>query len=311
MTGISTATMSLPEMCSKLSASPDYRVLKRFTADSLPVLDCVPEGAGICVVLDTETTGKESSDKLIELGMVAIAFDRSTYEVFGVTKRFNGLDDPGLPISPEASAVNGITDEMLAGQRIPDQVVEDMLEGIDFVVAHNSKFDRPYCEARFPLFSSVAWACSFAQVPWADYHMSSTKLEYIAYKQGFFYDAHRAEIDCLALVNALRLPLGETTGFKELAIAHLETSYRIWARNAPFDRKDLLKSRGYRWQDTSNVPGGFKSWYRDILGADFEAEFGYLKDEVYRTKSLVLPVEKVDAFTRFSTRSGASKPVTR
>jgi len=41
---------------------------------------------------------------------------------------------------------------------------------------------------------------------------------------------------------------------------------RLWAVGSPFDSKDLLKSRSYRWK------AGAKTWWRDVASDEHEAE---------------------------------------
>src|SRR5690606_28785631 len=120
-------------------------------------------------------------------------------QIISVTDTFNQLEDPGMPIPPEASKVNGITDEMVKDKRIDDDAVNEFVAGADIILAHNSYFDRRICEKRLPVFKNLPWACSLAQIDWAGAGYISAKLEVIAYLQGFFYAAHRADVDCLAL----------------------------------------------------------------------------------------------------------------
>jgi hypothetical protein len=97
---------------------------------------------------------------------------------------------------------------------------------------------------------------------------------------GFFHDGHRAASDCRATLHALAQPL-PTTGRLALQ-ALLEQArlprWRIWARDAAIEKKDVLKARGYAWS-----PGEFgrpKCWYRDVSDADKAAEVAWLREEV-------------------------------
>ena len=138
---------------------------------------------------------------------------------------------------------------MVVGKRIDDAAVARLLEGVGIVIAHNARFDRRFLEPRLPVFASLPWGCSWAEVPWETAGIESTKLEYLAYRYGFFYDGHRAEIDCLAVLEILRRPFGETgaTALKALIDSARQPSFWLWATNSPFDSKDVLKQRGYRW----------------------------------------------------------------
>jgi len=137
------------------------------------------------VVVDTETTGTDSNkDAIIELGMVLFEYDPETGVAYNVIGTFDQLEAPGFAIPPESTAVHGITDEMVAGHSINDADVEQFLEGVSLVVAHNAKFDRVFLEKRLPIFESLPWGCSFAQVDWSGEGVGSAKLDYIAYQYG-------------------------------------------------------------------------------------------------------------------------------
>lgn len=89
------------------------------------------------VAFDLETTGiKPQTDMIVEIG--AVLFEGSH-----AVKTYGTLVDPGVPIPPDASAVNGITNEMVQGK----PRVADVLAGFaDFcgdlpLVAHNAPFD--------------------------------------------------------------------------------------------------------------------------------------------------------------------------
>ncbi len=310
-TETSFTTEQLEHFARALQAHPDFQVLRKFNPASLATLSTAPEGAGIAVVLDTETTGRDESDKIIEIGLVAFAYSRETGEVYGVLSSYNELEDPGMPIPPEATAVNGITDSMVAGRRIDDQQVQAMVEQADFIIAHNAGFDRPYCERRFPFFKAKAWACSLVQFDWAKAGISSSKLEFIAYRQGFFYDAHRAETDCRALLYALTQPLSACEG--RTALSHILQAYlletrRVWAVGSPFDAKDALKARGYRWSDGSK-PGTEKAWYTDVPAEQLNEELAWLKDNVFARRQFSLPVDSMNAHVRFTDRRGTTNRI--
>ena len=76
-------------------------------------------------------------------------------------------------------------------------------------------------------------------------------------------------------------------------------SFRIWAENSPFDLKDVLKARGYRWNGEGT--GSPRAWYIDVDDAAREAEVSFLKTEIYRGE-IELLVRRIDAYDRFSDR---------
>lgn len=75
---------------------------------------------------------------------------------------------------------------------------------------------------------------------------------------------------------------------------------RIWAEYAPFDLKDELKKRRYRWSDGSD--GRPRAWYVDVDEADEGSEIAYLCSEIYG-REVDLRTQSVTALTRFSTRN--------
>ena len=280
-----------------LEADPDHRVLRRLDVDLIPV---VPPGANTrrAVFLDTETTGTDVlQDEVIELAMVAFDYDPTSGAVHKVyeAEAFNRFRDPGRPIPPEATRVNNITDEMVAGQTISDEDVATFLEGVGLVIAHSASFDRPMVEKTWAIFQGLNWACSIEDVGWRDRGFGSNSLEYLVMKQGFFFDGHRAKIDCLAGVALLASPL--PTG--EPALSALLASARkartlIRAVNSPFETKDILKARGYRWDVADRV------WW--TLTEDLEAEQAWLEEHVYHGRMPPLPLKPIRADTRFSLR---------
>ena len=144
------------------------------------------------------------------------------------------------------------------------------------VIAHNADFDRRFLEKRLPVFAAKHWACSRADIDWKAEGIRSSALEFVAYSLGFFHDGHRAASDCRATLHALAQPL---PGTGRLALqALLEQArlpmWRLWARDAAIETKDVLKARGYTWS-----PGEFgrpKCWYRDVTDAKKTAEVSWL-----------------------------------
>jgi DNA polymerase III subunit epsilon len=301
-------------IAAELEAHPDYRVLRR--------LDVAAKGSALAgptvrraVVVDTETTGTDPAvDKVIELAVVAFEYCHATGTVGRVLGSYDGLEDPGLPIPPSSTAIHGITDAMVAGKKIDDAAVAQLLDGVGIVIAHNAGFDRKFLEPRLPVFASLPWGCSWREVPWSEAGIESSKLEYLAYRSGFFYEGHRAEIDCLALLEVLRRPFvrvsqpsngsAEPTALKLLLDSARAPSFRLWAVGSPFESKDALRKRGYWWDAAK------RCWYRE-LGAreELEAELAWLREAVFAGKSMTLDLDEFDAKSRYSTRDGKREKV--
>ncbi len=284
-----------------LESHPDYRVLRRL----VPRTDfgVAPLGpVGRVVILDTETTGLDSkADKIIELALLVVEVDTATGAAVRVAELYEAFEDPGRPIPPDVSELTGITDAMVRGRKLDEEHVAALAEDAQLVVAHNARFDRPFVEARLPAFADLFWACSIADIDWAGEGWGSSRLEYLAMKRGWFYDGHRAAADCHALLAVLNspLPLSGTTGLARLLQAAQATSFRVFADGAPFDTKDLLKARGYRWDPERRV------WHGEVRDeAALDEERAWLKAKVYGGRAAAVTVEKQDARVRYSTRSG-------
>jgi hypothetical protein len=71
--------------------------------------------------------------------------DPGVYKVLGSWEWF---EDPGSSIPPEITTITGITDEMVAGHRIDDHAVYDLLSRVVLVIAHHADFDRRFLEKR-------------------------------------------------------------------------------------------------------------------------------------------------------------------
>lgn len=278
----------------------DYRVLRclqpRRSYDTWDGEDVIR-----VAIVDTETTGmNHKTDEIIELGLVVVAVDAVSGRAFEVLESFGELEQPTRPIPPETTRIHGITDTMVAGKRIDDRRVEAALKDVSVVVAHNARFDRRFLEKRLPVFSRFPWACSVKEVRWREEGLGSQKLDYILSQFGFFHEAHRAEADCLALLEVLQQPLHKsgTLGMQQLLHAREQQAYRIWAQDAPFDCKDRLKALGYRWDANK------RCWNLEVSAHRLEQDLLTLKEVAYPCRPSRVAVEALDATVRFSDRAG-------
>ena len=294
-------TPDFETMAKVLADHPDYKVLRRLVPARH--FERSPQGPVIrVVVLDTETTGLDQSrDKIIELAMLRVDVDTATGLPVGEVVVYDELEDPGMPITQEIFNITGISNDMVRGKRLDESKIAAMLQGVDLVIAHNAGFDRPFCEARIPAFAQLPWGCSFADIDWKKEGYGSAKLEFLALDKGWFYDAHRAEVDCHALLAVLGepLPVSGGSGLAKIMTASRQPTYRLQATNAPFDAKDLLKARAYRWNAEQKV------WHTRLFDQEqLDAEFQWLKTHVYGNRQARVQVEKMDAAVKYSSRAG-------
>ena len=299
--------MNFDEMADKLSAHPDFKVKRRL----VPIFDFGP-GSGAptkrVLILDTETTGLDwRAENIIELAMLSVAVDMQTGQPVGVVEVYEDFEDPGRPIPAEIVKLTGITPQDVKGQKLNEAQIIDMVQRADLIVAHNAGFDRPFVENRLEVFEHKAWACSFAGINWKAQGLGSAKLEFLCSELGWFYDAHRAQVDCHALLRVLSAPLKAqpddmpSTGLQQLFKSAEQARTVVKAFGSPFETKDKLKARGYRWDAEAKV------WSTAVKSVEaLEAEADWLKSQVYGGRAARIGLETQDALVQFSSRSGKS-----
>lgn len=291
----------LEEMARRLEESGNYRVLRKLTS---PAAYTEPDGTPtkLGIILDVETTGlSPATDEIIELGMIKFEFSVDG-RIFRVGDRFSRLCEPTILIPPEIVALTGITPELVKGQQIDPQEVAVFVADAVIVIAHNAGFDRPFCERAWPEFAAKHWACSSSEIDWRRRGHAGARLAYLLNEQGYFSTGHRALNDCEAVLSVLsRSPNGEGTHLGELLASARRTTVRLFAEGAPFDSKDILKARGYRWfEGNADRP---KCWRKDLFEDELDAELGFLKMTVFGGKDIELPTQRFSATDRYSVRA--------
>jgi len=291
--------MDIEQALALVEADSNYRVLRRFVpqasySDPGPFL----EKNGLYV--DTETTGTDvTKDGILELAMQPFKYTEDGH-VTTIGRPFMALNDPGIELTDNIRSITGISPEDIAGKKISVFDVDEMVEQADLIIAHNANFDRRITERPFQVFEEKPWGCSQQDVPWRkSFGAIGEGLEVLAMTLcGVFYGAHRALIDCLIGVHVLNTAQDAygRTALSYLLEAVEKESIRIWAIGAPFHAKDLLKSRGYRWNDGKD--GRPKAWHNKVKPEDLETE-----NEWLRTNAGAYPqVSEINAMDRYSVR---------
>ena len=119
---------------------------------------------------------------------------------------------------------------------------------------------------------------------------------------GFFFEGHRAIDDCLAGIEVLSrtLPVSGRPALSALLKSARATTVKIRAVGAPFEVKDDLKARGYRWNPGND--GNPKAWWTDVPEVDLPGELEWLAAEIFQNRNLEthpLPMETITAMTRY------------
>lgn len=281
-----------------LERYPGFRVLRAIDhAREVDQLGSCDAGEKIAVVVDTETTGLDPlEDRLIE-----IAVQRFRYSADGQVREVeqvrSWLEDPERPLPERIAKLTGLTDQELAGRRFDTAAITSMLSTADLVIAHNAAFDRPFLDRRFLNLRYRAWACSMAQVDWLALGFDGRALGHLVLQSGRFFEGHRAGNDVAALTSLLATPaIDRRTILSHLLARCMLDSFRVDAVNAPFEAKDALKKRGYRWDPSCHF------WWREVEESEIADETGWLDRQVY-SGSGKAKIQRVTPSERFAPRA--------
>ena len=268
----------------------DFRLLERMplAAESVPIVFGERSDEDNTITfLDIEATGLDIREaRIVELGMLRCRYgpEGRLVEIIDV---FSGFEDPGMPIPREVTELTGITDEMVRGKRLDPDAVREWLGRDPLVVAHNARFDRPIFERRFPDMGDYRWACSLRGVPWSMMGYGSASLPLLLEQEGWFFEAHRAHTDCLAVSWILHSVSG--------ALGHLLGSVadraKVTAGGSTYPVRGSLKERGYRFDGTK------KHWTRIIPLSGLDQEMDFLGRMSYG--GVIASHERVTARTAF------------
>ena len=260
--------------------------------------------------VDCETTGfSPEHDAVIELAMLPFTYTLggSLVEVLHDEAQVH-RNDPGRPLPAEITHLTGLTDDDVRGEVIDDEAASTLIERSGLVVAHNARFDRPFVERVLPAARARPWACTRAEVPWIAEGFASQALHCLLCAYGVFArDRHRALADCEAGVWLLaqRLPVSGESVLAAMRRRALTPTVRLWAIRAPFESKEALRARGYRWMPEMR-DGIERSWWTDVEPDEAEGELAWLREAVYGGTWGYLPPggipqRRVSAFERWRT----------
>lgn len=188
------------------------------------------------VVLDTETTGLHPGlgHRIVEIA--AVRFEPRQGAAWQVTGQLDRLINPGRPMDPEASRVNGITDADLFGRPPFPAVARDLLALTSgaVLVAHNARFDAGFIGMELYIQSLTAsgdasmalpnpWLCTL-ELARRCFHFGWNNLGHVARALGVRTGrSHRAMNDVFTTAEILKRMA------RELAMRRLETVGDLFA----------------------------------------------------------------------------------
>ena len=215
---------------------------------------------------DTETTGtRPDKDRIIEIAAYDPVEDRS----------FVSLINPGMPIPPDASAIHGITNEMVETAPTFNEVGQKFVEfcGADAVlIAHNGDaFDKPFLEQEFtrnslflpkwPFIDTLKWSRKYRP------DLPRHSLQHLREVYGIpANQAHRALDDVITLYKIFSQMIDD--------LSHATILELLAAPQKPSDRMPFGKHQG---KPLSEVPKDYVKWLAGS-GAFDKAENAALKE---------------------------------
>ena len=234
---------------------PDFRVLRRVASLSdIPLAPPTDGPVRYVSVIDTETTGTDPmTDEVIDVAVVTLEVDAAG-QILSIVSAGQALRDPHMPIPTHITALTGLTDDDVRGKSIDLDRLEHRLRNADVLIAHNAQFDLAFLENLMPGLAGAAWCCSANDFDWFRAGFDGRKLGHLLMQVGWFNEAHRAMSDVISLIHVLahRLPHGGTILGDLLANAE-RASVKFEATGAPYDKRGILKARGYRWDRNRRV----------------------------------------------------------
>jgi len=213
------------------------------------------------VILDLETTGVGPNARPVEVAWIQVDHDLNEIA------RAVSLINPGIPIEPGASAVNGITDDMVATSPTLEHFVRSIqgdpfAAGATLVIAHNAPFDYPHF---IPFCATSDSLCTLRLARHIFDDLGNHRLETLCTHLGVSgTQEHRAMADaemCLALTRYMADHHAD--GVDDLlALAHVALS----EMNMPFGK--------HKNTPIADLPSDYVQWMRsemDSLDGDLKA----------------------------------------
>src|SRR5450756_1049302 len=122
---------ALAAMAEALAKSADYRFLRRLVPREI-ITSSIGQNTKTGIL---ETTGlDQQKDEIIELGMVKFDY-LPDGRIASLRDVYTSFNEPSEPVPLEVTALTGITDDMVAGQRIDDSAVFSFVDDAVSVIA--------------------------------------------------------------------------------------------------------------------------------------------------------------------------------
>jgi exodeoxyribonuclease X len=158
---------------------------------------------------DVESTGFPPKAEMVEIGWTDLVLYPDGWKIEVDQK--SAFVNPGHPIPAQATAIHGITDEMVVGAMSANDARAQISRGAVILAAHNVAFDRQFIRSALPWICTLE--CARKVWPQAPNHKNETLKQFLGIEVDG--DAHRAGYDAAVSARIL-LQL-----FKHLTIAEM------------------------------------------------------------------------------------------
>jgi len=192
-----------------------------------------------CSIVTTSLNNKEGDVLRVNLKLSYINKDGNFSKV---RKTISFFEDPKRELSIEESKFLDFSIEEKNGSTIDWNLVNNLLNSADLVISHNASFVKPWIAKHIENLDTI-WGCSMEQANWEKDNFPSRSLPVLSVFSGLFYDQKDSALSLDALVHVLV----NNNATKDLIIQAKSPDLQLFAANAPFESKDILKERRYRW----------------------------------------------------------------
>jgi DNA polymerase-3 subunit epsilon len=266
--------MDFDEAEQVLKASSGHRVLRRVPPDADWRLAPINGPTRSALFVDIKVTGPNiETDQVMAIGLIAFDYDLKSGALVGVGEAMM-FDDPGPTELQE---------------------IEGLLRETQLVIAHGAAFTRPMLEKLCPVFAEVNWACSLAEIVWANEGLVNARVDDLLSRMGWFTDgadvANQARAG--AFLMSLTLPRSRQSALRVLLTHARRPIFLVQADETPFETRELFRERGYHWD------GRARSWW--ILTETPQVEIAWLNAEIYPLPRDIKPI-LMPATRRYSSR---------
>jgi exodeoxyribonuclease X len=238
------------------------------------------------LIVDTETTGTGSCDRMIEYAHLSLPelehlqAVSPIYSYEGITQLLS-VWNPGVDIHPQATAVNGWTKEMYAGH----PPVEDFrMETTKYIIGHSVDFDcrfigeptsKRICTIRL---AKLAWPKTANSV--TSYKLTSLIEHFLPNGKDLTKEAHGALADCyltFILLDEILKRFPRVTSWEELYQLQIPKTKATPKKAATLDVMPFGKYRGELFCD---IPKDYLKWalanmdLKDDLREAMQAAYG-------------------------------------